>query len=93
MGIVIIGGNECMAGKYQDICQAHGHTAKVFVKNPGVIGKKIGSPDMMILFTSTVSHQMVHSALNEAKKYNIPVHRSKSASASALRNILQAATA
>lgn len=93
MGIVIIGGNECMEGKYQDICQQHGHTAKVFVKNQGVITKKIGNPDLMILFTNTVSHAMVNSALSEAKKYNIPVHRSKSSSASALRNILQQAGA
>lgn len=93
MGIVIIGGNECMEGKYQDICQQHGHTAKVFVKNAGVISRKIGAPDLMILFTNTVSHAMVHSALAEAKKLNIPVHRSRSSSVSALRGILQAAGA
>lgn len=91
MGIVIIGGNECMVCKYQDICQQHGHTAKVFVKNQGVISKKIGNPDLMILFTNTVSHAMVNSALAEAKKNNIPVHRCQSSSVSALRSVLRCA--
>lgn len=43
---------------------------------------------MIILFTSTVSHSMVNSALNEAKKYNIPVCRCRSSSAAALNALL-----
>ena len=35
--------------------------------------KKLGCPDLMILFTNTVSHKMVNSALQEAKKNNIPI--------------------
>ena len=35
--------------------------------------KKAGLPDLMILFTNTVSHKMVVSALQEAKKNQIPV--------------------
>lgn len=88
MGIVIIGGNECMVCQYQDICKRHGHTAKVFAKHHGVLGKKIGVPDLIILFTSTVSHSMVHSALNEAKKNRIPVCRCRSSSAAALNAAL-----
>ncbi|MDO4357349.1 MAG: DUF2325 domain-containing protein [Clostridia bacterium] len=88
MGIVIIGGNECMVCQYQDICKRHGYKAKVFAKQHGVLNKKIGLPDMIILFTSTVSHSMVNSALNEAKKYNIPVCRCRSSSAAALNALL-----
>ena len=50
---------------------------------------KIGSPDLLILFTSTVSHKMVHCALKEAERYNIRVERAHSSSASALENVLQ----
>lgn len=33
MGIVIIGGNECMVCQYEAICRHHGHTAKVFANS------------------------------------------------------------
>lgn len=33
-----------------------------------MIKKSLGTPDLMVLFTNTVSHKMVLSAVNEAKK-------------------------
>ena len=45
--------------------------------------------DLIILFTSTVAHKMVHCALKEAERYNIRVERAHSSSASALENVLQ----
>ena len=89
MSVVIIGGNECMSRKYTDICQEHGCKAKVFPKETGPLEKKIGSPDLMILFTSTVSHKMVNCAVEEAKKKSIPVCRCHTSSAAALENILK----
>ena len=68
MSVVIIGGNECMSRKYTDICQEHGCKAKVFPKETGPLEKKIGSPDLMILFTNTVSHKMIQGAMKAAKK-------------------------
>ena len=59
MSVVIIGGNECMVCQYEKICKQHGCKAKVFVKEKSGFGKKIGNPDLMILFTNTVSHKMV----------------------------------
>ena len=50
---------------------------------------KIGSPDLLILFTSTVSHKMVHCAVAEAERKNIIVERSHSSSANALNGILE----
>ena len=72
MSVVIIGGNECMSRQYADVCMEHGCTAKVFPKETGPIEKKIGSPDLMILFTRTVSHKMVQGAVKAAKKNSIP---------------------
>ena len=48
-----------------------------------------GAPDLMILFTSTVSHKMVNCAVEEAKRKSIPVCRCHTSSASALESILR----
>ncbi len=88
MSVVIVGGNERMACQYTDICKRYGCKAKVFTKENGSLKRKIGCPDLLILFTNTVSHKMVISASQEAKRNNIPVARAHSSSAAALRTIL-----
>ena len=90
MSVVIIGGNECMVCQYEGICKKHGCKAKVFAKESGAIRKKLGCPDFFILFTNTVSHKMVRSMLQEAKRNNIPVLRCHSSSAAALQELLRA---
>ena len=88
MSVVIVGGNECMAGQYESICREHGCKAKVFTKENGSLRKKVGTPDLLILFTNTVSHKMVISAAQEAKRNKIPIARVHSSSASALHGVL-----
>ena len=78
MSVVIIGGNECMVCQYEKICKKHGCKAKVFVKEKSGFSKQIGNPDLMILFTNTVSHKMVHSAVTEAKSKDIHIVRAHS---------------
>ncbi|MBE6885456.1 MAG: DUF2325 domain-containing protein [Ruminococcaceae bacterium] len=90
MSIVIVGGNERMVCQYTDICKGYGCRAKVFPKENGSLKKKMGNPDLMILFTNTVSHKMVISAVQEAKRNSIPVARIHSSSASALHAVLAA---
>ena len=89
MSIVIIGGHERMETQYKQICKQYKCTAKVFTKMKTDLKNKIGSPDLLILFTSTVSHKMVHCAVAEAERKNIIVERSHSSSASALNGILE----
>ena len=89
MSVVIIGGNERMSRQYADVCAAHGYDAKVFPKETGPIEKKIGSPDLMILFTQTVSHKMVKCAVTEAERSNAEVIRCHTSSGSALNEILE----
>lgn len=56
MSVVIIGGNECMTRRYKDICEEYDCDAKVYAKmSDGIRG--IGSPDLIVLFTATMSHQ------------------------------------
>ena len=89
MSVVIIGGNDRMARLYQDTCKSYGCKAKVFLHLQSELRRKIGTPDLVILFTSTVSHKMVNCALCEAKRCNAVVARSHSSSLNALQNILQ----
>jgi hypothetical protein len=89
MSIVIIGGNECMVCQYKEICKRHGCKSKVFVKEKGGFKKKIGSPDLMVLFTNTVSHKMLNSAVVEAKRNNTKIAYIHSSSASALDDTLE----
>ena len=89
MSVVIIGGNDRMQRVYSDACAKYGCKAKIFMDNKGVIRKKIGSPDLLILFTSTVSHKLVESAVAEARRCNARVARSHSSSLNALHNILR----
>ena len=89
MSVVIIGGNERMVCQYTDICRDFGCKAKVFAKENGPMKKKIGCPDLLILFTNTVSHKMVISASQEAKRNRIPIARVHTSSAAALRSVLE----
>ena len=75
MSVVIIGGNEGMVCQYEGICKNYGCRVKIFVKESGAIRKKLGSPDFFILFVNTVSHKMVRSMLQEAKRNKVPVMR------------------
>lgn len=89
MSIVIIGGNECMVCQYEKICKDYGCKAKVFAKEKGCLRKKLGNPDLMILFTNTVSRKMVNTAVAEAKKNRIRIARTHSSSAAALTDVLE----
>ena len=89
MSVVIVGGNDRMQRMYHETCAQYGCKTKIFMDNKGVIRKKIGSPDLLILFTSTVSHKMALSVIAEAKKNDVPVARVMTSSATALRATLQ----
>ena len=90
MSVVIIGGHERMENRYQEICKKYNHKSKVFTKMKSDLGSQIGSPDLVILFTSTVSHKMVRCAVAESERHNSRLERSHSSSASALIQILEA---
>ena len=91
MSVVIVGGNECMARRYVEICREYRCKAKVFPKSPAAL-KSIGTPDLLVLFTGTVSHKMVRSTLRETRGKAVKIVRCHTSSASALRNILQTHT-
>lgn len=91
MSVVIVGGHDRMVQQYKKICKEYNCKAKVFTHMSARLGSQIGSPDLLILFTNTVSHKMVHCAVTEASKNNTDVVRCHTSSGSALHEILRAA--
>ena len=89
MSVVILGGNECMERQYKELCSEYKCRANVFTKPSGGLKKKLGTPDLMIFFTSTMSHKMLRGAMSELKGLNTKIEHSRSASMAALREILQ----
>ena len=88
MSVAIVGGNECMERKYKQICEERGHKARVFTKPTTALRENMGCPDLIIVFTGTVSHTMVRCAMQAVKAFSPSVEHSRSASASALKEIL-----
>ncbi len=77
-----------MIRQYEKVCHTYGYKAKVFAKENGNFKRKLGTPNLMVLFTNTVSHKMVKTALDVAKKNQIPVERLHSSSIAALDTML-----
>lgn len=88
MSIVIIGGHDRMVSQYNDICKSYKCRMKLFTQIPSRFKDKIGCPDLIVLFTNTVSHKMATTAVQQAKRNNVVIARSHSSSGSALRGIL-----
>ena len=89
MSVVIVGGHDRMVHQYKKICKQYKCKAKVFTQMSGSLGKQMGSPDLFILFTSTVSHKMIKTAVDEAKRKKIHVVRCHTSSSAALESILR----
>ncbi len=88
MSVVIVGGNECMVRQYKELCAAYDCKARIYPKLNGGM-KDIGTPDLLVLFTGTVSHKMVRCALSGQKGRVMRVARSHSSSLAALKTILE----
>ena len=79
MSVVVVGGNDRMATRYKEICKQFNCKAKVFTQMPADFENKLGTPDLMVVFTNTCSHKMVISVNQKSEKHNIPVARIHSA--------------
>ena len=81
MSVVILGGNECMERRYRELCESYQCQSKIFTKPAGGLRNKLGSPDLTIFFTNTMSHKMVQGR-------GTIIERCHTSSLSALRGIL-----
>ena len=93
MSVVIIGGHDRMVCQYKKICKEHKCKAKVFTQMPAKLSSQIGSPDLIILFTNTVSHKMVKCAVAEAERSKAEVVRSHSSSVNGKKKFTSGAIA
>ena len=93
MSIVIVGGHDRMVCQYKKICKNYKCKAKVFTQMSADMDKQIGTPDLFILFTNTVSHKMIRCAVDGAKRANAQVIRCHTSSGAALEEILRGCTA
>lgn len=87
MSVVIVGGNECMERRYKEVCESYDCKAKVYTKLVGGM-KHIGAPDLLVLFTNTMSHKMLRTVLSETKGQRVRIARSHTSSIAALKGIL-----
>ena len=88
MSVVIVGGNDRMATRYKDICSAYKCKSKVFTQMPADFESKIGTPDLLIVFTGTCSHKMLGGVKKHSERSGTPVKHLHSSSVSALKNLL-----
>jgi hypothetical protein len=89
MNVVIIGGNECMECRSKCIGKTYRCKVKVFTKFEGRLPDRIGTPDLIVLFTNPVSHSLARAAKNKAAQNNIILVQSHCGSGDALKNILK----
>ena len=80
MSVVIVGGHDRMVSQYVKICKSFNCKAKVFTQM---------TADLLVLFTSTVSHKMIRTAVDGAKGSRTEVVRCHTSSKTALEEILQ----
>ena len=89
MSVVIIGGHDRMVCQYKKVCKQFNCKAKIFTQMSASLSKQIGSPDLIVLFTNTVSHKMVKCALDEVGS-STDIVRCHTSSGNALNGILEA---
>lgn len=87
MSVVIVGGNECMVRRYEDLCEKYRCKARVYPKMCRGM-KDLKHSDLLVLFTGTASHKMVKYALGEVPS-GTKVARSHTSSLAALKGILE----
>ncbi|MDD2957591.1 MAG: DUF2325 domain-containing protein [Lachnospiraceae bacterium] len=88
MSVVIVGGHDRMVSQYKKICSQYNCKAKVFTQMSAKLSSQIGSPDLVIVFTNTVSHKMAKCAVTEAERCNADIVRCHTSSQNALNDIL-----
>ena len=89
MSVVVVGGNDRMAGRYKEICKGFDCKAKIFTQMPADFGSKLGTPDLVVVFTDTCSHKMVIRVNQKADQNKFAVEKVHSSSVNALRNVLK----
>ena len=89
MSVVIVGAHDRMVAQYKKICKSYKCKVKVFTHMGADFNKQIGCPDLLVLFTNTVSHKMVRCVLDEVDENRTDIVRCHTSSGTALAEILE----
>ena len=85
MCATLIGGMDRLKRDYINTAKSQGVKLKVFTGKENSIAGKMGTPDMVILFTNKVSHAARREVVQYAKSKDIPVHMAHSCGVSTLK--------
>ena len=88
MSIAILGGLDRLKKSYERKGKDLGYNIKVFSQRVPNMGQRLIGVDGIVIFTGTIAHHMVEDARRVARKYNIPIGRTKSSSVSAFKRCL-----
>ncbi|WP_461209152.1 DUF2325 domain-containing protein [Desulfocurvus sp. DL9XJH121] len=91
MCAAVIGGMDRLKRDYINAAKKQGIRLKVLTGKENRIGEKLGSADLLILFTNQLSHSARREALVHARKNNIQVELSHSCGVSSLKECLSRA--
>ena len=88
MSVAVIGGIDSLKKFYKKRGLQFGYDLKVFNQKVPNIRKRLNGCIGIILFTDTVSHNLVSDVVSVARKQGIPIERSHSSSLSGLQKSL-----
>ncbi|MCG8532393.1 MAG: DUF2325 domain-containing protein [Desulfovibrionales bacterium] len=89
MCATLIGGMDRLKRDYINTAKSKGVKLKVFTGKENSISGKMGTPDMVILFTNKVSHAARREVVQYAKAKDIPLHMAHSCGVSTLKQVLR----
>ena len=88
MSLLVIGGHERMEKDYYKLAKSRGYKTKVYTTMSSQVKNSIGSPDAIVILTSTVSHKLTRIVESQARKMDIPIIRHKNSSKVAFNECL-----
>jgi hypothetical protein len=93
MCIALIGGMDRLDKHYREAAQLAGIDLLIYNRSQTNIGARLKKADVLVIFTSMVSHRVKTEAMNAAKTHGIPVLMSHACGVCALRNCLECVSA
>ncbi|MFQ5672973.1 MAG: DUF2325 domain-containing protein [Nitrospinales bacterium] len=88
MSIAVFGGLDRLKRNYEKTGEDLGHRVRFFTRRVPNMNQRLCKIDGIVLFTGTISHNLVKEVVSLAKLHNIPVSRSHTSSASGLKKCL-----
>lgn len=86
MCAVLIGGMDRLKRDYMSAAKKHGVKLVCYNGAECSLEAKLGSPDMLIMFTNMISHEARKKVMSVSKSQNIPLQMRHSCGVSSLRS-------